>query len=142
MAWACLCWRDGGGLVISSLSLTADEAAFSGCRVFGDLAVVGQNDRGGLPRPRRYDGAFYRRACTWWLDCHGHIGDVQPRNGSDENTDSAGLFVPPCDRGSLCCLAVLADRWWSFIGTTAKLVIRHTHDGQTTAMVARITPKS
>ncbi|KAJ1192824.1 hypothetical protein NDU88_002130 [Pleurodeles waltl] len=58
MAWACLCWRDGGGLVISSLSLTADEAAFSGCRVFGDLAVVGQNDRGGLPRPRRYDGGL------------------------------------------------------------------------------------
>ncbi|KAJ1134465.1 hypothetical protein NDU88_000917 [Pleurodeles waltl] len=53
MAWACLCWRDGGGLVISSLSLTADEAAFRGCRVFGGLAVVGQNDRGGLPRLRR-----------------------------------------------------------------------------------------
>ncbi|KAJ1174608.1 hypothetical protein NDU88_006428 [Pleurodeles waltl] len=56
MAWACLCWRDGGGLVISSLSLTADEAAFSGCRVFGGLAVVGQNDRGGLPR--LYDGGL------------------------------------------------------------------------------------
>ncbi|KAJ1189774.1 hypothetical protein NDU88_006516 [Pleurodeles waltl] len=46
MAWACSCWRDGGGLVISSLSLTADEAAFRGCRVFGGLEVVGQNDRG------------------------------------------------------------------------------------------------
>ncbi|KAJ1115251.1 hypothetical protein NDU88_003477 [Pleurodeles waltl] len=53
MAWACLCWRDGGGLAISSLSLTADEAAFRGCRVFGGLAVVGQNARGGLPRPQR-----------------------------------------------------------------------------------------
>ncbi|KAJ1189729.1 hypothetical protein NDU88_006471 [Pleurodeles waltl] len=58
MAWACLCWRDGGGLVISRLSLTADEAGFSGCRVFGGLAVVGQNDRGGLPRPRRDDGGL------------------------------------------------------------------------------------
>ncbi|KAJ1144400.1 hypothetical protein NDU88_010699 [Pleurodeles waltl] len=52
MGWAYFCWRDGGGLVISSLSLTADVAAFSGGRVFGGLAVVGQNDRGGLPRPR------------------------------------------------------------------------------------------
>ncbi|KAJ1153837.1 hypothetical protein NDU88_006595 [Pleurodeles waltl] len=58
MAWACLCWGDGGGLVISSLSLTADEAGFSGCRVFGGLAVVGQNDCGGLPRPRRDDGGL------------------------------------------------------------------------------------
>ncbi|KAJ1087129.1 hypothetical protein NDU88_000323 [Pleurodeles waltl] len=58
MAWACLCWRDGGGLVISSLSLTADEAGFSGCRVFGGLPVVGQNDRGGLPRPRRSFRSF------------------------------------------------------------------------------------
>ncbi|KAJ1187724.1 hypothetical protein NDU88_004494 [Pleurodeles waltl] len=56
MAWACLCWRDGGGLVISSLSLPADEAAFRGCRVFGGLPVGGQNDRGGLPQPQRYNG--------------------------------------------------------------------------------------
>ncbi|KAJ1191795.1 hypothetical protein NDU88_001110 [Pleurodeles waltl] len=35
MAWACLCWRDGGGLAISSLLLPADEAAFRGCRIFG-----------------------------------------------------------------------------------------------------------
>ncbi|KAJ1198613.1 hypothetical protein NDU88_002452 [Pleurodeles waltl] len=54
--WACLCWRDGGGLVISSLSLPADEAAFRGCRVFGGLPVGGQNDRGGLPR--RYNGGL------------------------------------------------------------------------------------
>ncbi|KAJ1212910.1 hypothetical protein NDU88_000553 [Pleurodeles waltl] len=47
MAWAYFCWRDGGGLVISSLSLPADVAACSGGRNFGGLAVVGQNDRGG-----------------------------------------------------------------------------------------------
>ncbi|KAJ1206342.1 hypothetical protein NDU88_001749 [Pleurodeles waltl] len=58
MAWECLCWRDGGGLVISSLSLTADEAAFRGCRVFGGLPVVGQNDRGGLPQPWRFNGGL------------------------------------------------------------------------------------
>ncbi|KAJ1207725.1 hypothetical protein NDU88_003115 [Pleurodeles waltl] len=52
MAWAFFCWRDGGGLVLSSLSLPADVAACSGGRIFGGLAVVGQNDRGGFPRPR------------------------------------------------------------------------------------------
>ncbi|KAJ1104295.1 hypothetical protein NDU88_001707 [Pleurodeles waltl] len=50
MAWAYFCWRDGGGLVISSLSQPADVAACSGGRNFGGLAVVGQNDRGGEPR--------------------------------------------------------------------------------------------
>ncbi|KAJ1176957.1 hypothetical protein NDU88_002224 [Pleurodeles waltl] len=55
MAWAYFCWRDGGGLVSSSLSLPADVAACSGGRIFGGLAVVGQNDRGGFPR-RCYGG--------------------------------------------------------------------------------------
>ncbi|KAJ1208300.1 hypothetical protein NDU88_003686 [Pleurodeles waltl] len=55
MAWAYFCWRDGGGLVISSLSLPADVAGCSGGRIFGGLAVVGQNDRGGWPR-RCYGG--------------------------------------------------------------------------------------
>ncbi|KAJ1170523.1 hypothetical protein NDU88_002398 [Pleurodeles waltl] len=58
MAWAFFCWRDGGGLVISSLSLPADVAACSGGRIFGGLAVVGQNDRGGFPRPRRCYGGL------------------------------------------------------------------------------------
>ncbi|KAJ1198283.1 hypothetical protein NDU88_002125 [Pleurodeles waltl] len=58
MAWAYFCWRDGGGLVISSLSLPADVAACSGGRIFGGLAVVGQNDRGGFPRPRRCYGGL------------------------------------------------------------------------------------
>ncbi|KAJ1143807.1 hypothetical protein NDU88_010110 [Pleurodeles waltl] len=58
MAWAFFCWRDGGGLVISSLSLPADVAACSGGRIFGGLAVVGQNDCGGFPRPRRCYGGL------------------------------------------------------------------------------------
>ncbi|KAJ1197689.1 hypothetical protein NDU88_001545 [Pleurodeles waltl] len=58
MAWAYFCWRDGGGLVISSLSLPADVAACSGGRIFGGLAVVGQNDRGGFLRPRRCYGGL------------------------------------------------------------------------------------
>ncbi|KAJ1195261.1 hypothetical protein NDU88_004542 [Pleurodeles waltl] len=62
MAWAYFCWRDGGGLVISSLSLTADVAAFSGGRVFGGLPVVGQNDPGGLPR-RCYGGLLTGGNC-------------------------------------------------------------------------------
>ncbi|KAJ1191467.1 hypothetical protein NDU88_000783 [Pleurodeles waltl] len=48
MAWAYFCWRDGGGLVIASLSLTFGVADFCGCRYFGVLPVVGQNDRAGV----------------------------------------------------------------------------------------------
>ncbi|KAJ1088823.1 hypothetical protein NDU88_001978 [Pleurodeles waltl] len=58
MAWAYFCWRDGGGLVIASLSLTFGVADFCGCRYFGGLPVVGQKDRGGLPRPRRCYGGL------------------------------------------------------------------------------------
>ncbi|KAJ1170476.1 hypothetical protein NDU88_002352 [Pleurodeles waltl] len=58
MAWAYFCWRDGGGLVFASLSLAVDVADFCGCRVFGGLPLEGQNDRGGLPRPRRCCGGL------------------------------------------------------------------------------------
>ncbi|KAJ1132503.1 hypothetical protein NDU88_010812 [Pleurodeles waltl] len=58
MAWAYFCWRDGGGLVIASLSLTFGVADFCGCRYFGGWPVVGQNDRGGLPQPRRCYGGI------------------------------------------------------------------------------------
>ncbi|KAJ1143648.1 hypothetical protein NDU88_009953 [Pleurodeles waltl] len=56
MVWAYFCWRDGGGLVIAIFSLTFGVADFCGCRVFGGLPVAGQNDRGGLPQPRRCYG--------------------------------------------------------------------------------------
>ncbi|KAJ1105191.1 hypothetical protein NDU88_002599 [Pleurodeles waltl] len=56
--WAYFCWRDGGGLVIASFSLPFGVADFCGCRDFGGLPVVGQNDRGGLPRPRRCYGSL------------------------------------------------------------------------------------
>ncbi|KAJ1189240.1 hypothetical protein NDU88_005990 [Pleurodeles waltl] len=58
MAWTFFCWRDGGGLVIASFSLTFGVADFCGCRVFGGLPVAGQNDRGGLPWPRRCYGSL------------------------------------------------------------------------------------
>ncbi|KAJ1206112.1 hypothetical protein NDU88_001521 [Pleurodeles waltl] len=58
MAWAYFCWRDGGGLVIAIFSLTFGVADFCGCRVFGGFQVAGQNDRGGLPRPRRCYGGL------------------------------------------------------------------------------------
>ncbi|KAJ1160639.1 hypothetical protein NDU88_001134 [Pleurodeles waltl] len=50
IVWAYFCWRDGGGLVIASFSLAFGVADFCGCLHFGGLPVVGQNDRGGLPR--------------------------------------------------------------------------------------------
>ncbi|KAJ1128030.1 hypothetical protein NDU88_006422 [Pleurodeles waltl] len=58
IAWAHFCWRDGGGLVIASFSLAVGVADFCCCRVFGGLPVAGQNDRGGLPRPRRCYGGL------------------------------------------------------------------------------------
>ncbi|KAJ1172634.1 hypothetical protein NDU88_004478 [Pleurodeles waltl] len=58
MVWVYFCWRDGGGLVIAFFSLTFGVADFCGCRVFGGLPVAGQNDRGGLPRPRRCYGGL------------------------------------------------------------------------------------
>ncbi|KAJ1120224.1 hypothetical protein NDU88_008398 [Pleurodeles waltl] len=58
MAWAYFCWRDGGGLVTSTFPPTAGLAGCCGCRIFGGLAAAGQNDRGGLPRPRRNYGGF------------------------------------------------------------------------------------
>ncbi|KAJ1210447.1 hypothetical protein NDU88_005811 [Pleurodeles waltl] len=58
MAWAYFCWRDGGGLVFASLTLAVGVADFCGCRVFGGLPLEGQNDRGGLPRPRRCCGGL------------------------------------------------------------------------------------
>ncbi|KAJ1175075.1 hypothetical protein NDU88_000366 [Pleurodeles waltl] len=58
MAWAYFCWRDGGGLVIDSFSLPFGVADFCGCLYFGGLPVVGQNDCGGLPRPRRCSGGL------------------------------------------------------------------------------------
>ncbi|KAJ1154652.1 hypothetical protein NDU88_007395 [Pleurodeles waltl] len=58
MVWAYFCWRDGGGLVIASFPLTFGVADFCGCRVFGGLPVAGQNDRGGLPRPRQCYGGL------------------------------------------------------------------------------------
>ncbi|KAJ1144900.1 hypothetical protein NDU88_011194 [Pleurodeles waltl] len=58
IVWAYFCWRDGGGLVIASFSLPFGVADFCGCRDFGGLPVVGQNDRGGLPRPQRFYGGL------------------------------------------------------------------------------------
>ncbi|KAJ1136721.1 hypothetical protein NDU88_003136 [Pleurodeles waltl] len=58
IVWAYFCWRDGGGLVIASFSLPFGVADFCGCLYFGGLTVVGQNDRGGLPRPQRCYGGL------------------------------------------------------------------------------------
>ncbi|KAJ1209370.1 hypothetical protein NDU88_004748 [Pleurodeles waltl] len=46
LAWR---WRFGHLQFIAA----RDEAEFRGCRVFGGCTVGGQNDCGGLPRPRR-----------------------------------------------------------------------------------------
>ncbi|KAJ1152135.1 hypothetical protein NDU88_004912 [Pleurodeles waltl] len=58
IVWAYSCWRDGGGFVIASLSLTFGVADLYGCLDFGGFRAVGHNDRGGIPRPRRCVGVL------------------------------------------------------------------------------------
>ncbi|KAJ1090576.1 hypothetical protein NDU88_003706 [Pleurodeles waltl] len=52
IAWACFCWRDSGGFVIASLSLTFGVAELCGCLNFGRFQDVGRNSCGGIPWPR------------------------------------------------------------------------------------------
>ncbi|KAJ1216220.1 hypothetical protein NDU88_003826 [Pleurodeles waltl] len=56
--WACFCWRDGGGFVIASLSLTFGVADLGGCLNFGGFRAVGHNSCGGIPRPGRCIGGL------------------------------------------------------------------------------------
>ncbi|KAJ1114462.1 hypothetical protein NDU88_002699 [Pleurodeles waltl] len=58
IAWACFCWRDGGGFVFASLSLTFGVADLCGCLNFGGFRAVGHNSCGGIPRPRRCIGGL------------------------------------------------------------------------------------
>ncbi|KAJ1142874.1 hypothetical protein NDU88_009187 [Pleurodeles waltl] len=52
IVWAYFCWRDGGGFVFASLSLTFGVAVLCGCLNIGGFRAVGHNSCGGIPRPR------------------------------------------------------------------------------------------
>ncbi|KAJ1139191.1 hypothetical protein NDU88_005566 [Pleurodeles waltl] len=56
MVWAYFCWRDDGGFVFASLSLTFGVADLCGCLNFGGFRAVGHNSCGGFPRVRRCVG--------------------------------------------------------------------------------------
>ncbi|KAJ1157944.1 hypothetical protein NDU88_010641 [Pleurodeles waltl] len=56
--WAYSCWRDGGGFLFASLSLTFGVVDLCGCLNFGGFRAVGYNDHGGIPRPRRCVGSL------------------------------------------------------------------------------------
>ncbi|KAJ1143665.1 hypothetical protein NDU88_009970 [Pleurodeles waltl] len=58
IVWAYFCWRDGGGFVIASLSLTFGVADLCGCLNFGGFRAVGHNDRCGIPLPQRCVGGL------------------------------------------------------------------------------------
>ncbi|KAJ1140709.1 hypothetical protein NDU88_007054 [Pleurodeles waltl] len=58
IVWAYCCWRDGGGFVIASLSLTFGVADLCGCLNFVGFRAVGRNSCGGIPRPRRCVGGL------------------------------------------------------------------------------------
>ncbi|KAJ1209058.1 hypothetical protein NDU88_004437 [Pleurodeles waltl] len=53
IVWAYFCWRDGGGFVFASLSLTFGVADLCGCLSFVGFRDVGHNSCGGIPRPQR-----------------------------------------------------------------------------------------
>ncbi|KAJ1179598.1 hypothetical protein NDU88_004832 [Pleurodeles waltl] len=60
IVWAYSCWRDGGGFVIDSLSLTFGVADLCGCLHFGEFRAVGRNSCNGIPLPRRcVDGLLH-----------------------------------------------------------------------------------
>ncbi|KAJ1092072.1 hypothetical protein NDU88_005186 [Pleurodeles waltl] len=58
IVWAYFCWRDGGGFVIASLSLTCGVADSCGCLNFGGFRAMGHNDRGGILQPQRCVGGL------------------------------------------------------------------------------------
>ncbi|KAJ1197674.1 hypothetical protein NDU88_001530 [Pleurodeles waltl] len=58
IVWAYSCWRDGGGFVIASLSLTFHVADLCWCLDFGGFRAVGHNDRGGIPQLGRCVGGL------------------------------------------------------------------------------------
>ncbi|KAJ1153610.1 hypothetical protein NDU88_006369 [Pleurodeles waltl] len=50
IAWAYFCWRDGGGFVFASFSLTFGVADLCGCLNFDGFRDVGHNSCCGFPR--------------------------------------------------------------------------------------------
>ncbi|KAJ1170407.1 hypothetical protein NDU88_002284 [Pleurodeles waltl] len=60
--WAYSCWRDGGGFVIASLSLTFGVVDLCGCLDFGGFRAVDHNGGGGIPRPQRCVGSLLHGA--------------------------------------------------------------------------------
>ncbi|KAJ1089550.1 hypothetical protein NDU88_002701 [Pleurodeles waltl] len=58
IAWAYFCWRDSGGFVFASLSLTFGVVELCGCLNFVGFRDVGRNSCGGILRPRRCVGSL------------------------------------------------------------------------------------
>ncbi|KAJ1178512.1 hypothetical protein NDU88_003758 [Pleurodeles waltl] len=68
IVWAYSYWRDSGGFVIASLSLTFGVADLCGCLAFGGFRAVGRNSCSGIPPPPRCVGGLL----------HGSKWDLQP----------------------------------------------------------------
>ncbi|KAJ1174237.1 hypothetical protein NDU88_006059 [Pleurodeles waltl] len=58
IVWVYSCWRDGGGFVIASLSLTFGVADLCGCLDLGGFRAVGRNTCDKITRPRRCVGGL------------------------------------------------------------------------------------
>ncbi|KAJ1143163.1 hypothetical protein NDU88_009474 [Pleurodeles waltl] len=58
IVWAYFCWRDGGGFVFASLSLTFGVADLCGCLNFVGFRAGGRNSCGGIPLLRQCVGGL------------------------------------------------------------------------------------
>ncbi|KAJ1201392.1 hypothetical protein NDU88_005203 [Pleurodeles waltl] len=86
IVWAYFCWRDGGGFVLASLSLTFGVVDLCGCLTFGGFRDVGHNSCGGIPRPRRCVGGLLHGGAPYVL------GKEFERHSSDGEDE--GISVP------------------------------------------------
>ncbi|KAJ1143928.1 hypothetical protein NDU88_010230 [Pleurodeles waltl] len=58
IVWEYYCWRDNGGFVIASLSLTFGVADLCWCLDYGGFRAVGRNSCSGILRPQQYVGGL------------------------------------------------------------------------------------
>ncbi|KAJ1217405.1 hypothetical protein NDU88_004999 [Pleurodeles waltl] len=66
IVWAYSSWRDGGGFVIASLSLTFGVVDLCGCLDYGRFRAVGRNSCSGMPPLQRCVGGLLHGGSLPW----------------------------------------------------------------------------
>ncbi|KAJ1128225.1 hypothetical protein NDU88_006604 [Pleurodeles waltl] len=89
--WEYSCWRDSGGFVITSLSLTFGVADLGGCLDFGGFRAASRNSWSGILPPQRCAGGLL----------HG----VAQRSPTSPENNLGGRAMPvivPWNQAGLC----------------------------------------